>query len=228
MRMKYRIDNQNGIALVMVLVLALIALGIVSALIYMLTQGTTISGAQKFYRTAEEASYGGMEVATGYLSNRGLLNIAALPGLSFTANCNCRNPTDYTDNIDNMTGAASARCDKLCNPTSQWTAAALGYPVAEAQALDATLKSDMQFTLGVAPATFNVFAKIVDTVEGNTDVGGIVTSGSLGGFGVVYGGVGSGGTVTPAHIPYLYRLEIQSQATNNPRERARLSVLYAF
>jgi len=208
----------------MVLILSLIGLAIVSALLYMLTQATSMSAASKFYRSAEEASIGGMEIATGYIANRGTANIPGL-ALNFTNNCDCKDPYVYNDNIDKMTGLASPRCDKLCNPTSNWTAAALLYPVAEARAIDATLRSDMRFTLGVAPATFDVFAKIVDTVQGNSDVGGLVTSGQLGGAGVV---ASATGLVTPPHNPYLYRLEVQSQATTNPRERARLSVLFAY
>lgn len=223
MNLIHRLKNEKGIALVMVLVIALIALVMVSALLYMMTQGTTMSGGQKFYRTAEEASYGGMELATGYLANRGLLNIAAL-GLGFTDNCNCVDPYVYNDNIDRITGARSDRCDKLCNPTANWQN---GAAATNAQrALDnLPTSSDFSFVLGVEPATFTVFAKIVDTVQGNSDVGGLVTSGSLGGAGVV---ASTTGMVTPPHNPYLYRLEVQSQATTNVRERARLSILYAF
>lgn len=228
------IKNEKGIALVMVLILALIGLAIVSALLYMMTQATTMSGAQKFYRTAEEASYGGMELSTGYIAGMGLLNIPLLPGIGFTAGCNCRDPYVYNDNIDNMTDARSDRCDKLCNPTANWPAgvdegAAAGVQVS----LDPTKMNpitgqptyDMRFTLGGAPTTFEVFAKIVDTVQGNSDVGGIVSSGELQGSGVV---AATSGLISPPHSPYLYRLEVQSQSTANPRERARLSILYAF
>ncbi len=224
------IKNEKGIALVMVLILSLIGLAIVSALLFMLTQGTIMSGGQKFYRTAEEASYGGMELATAYLGNRGLLNIPAGGAFSWTSGpfasgCNCGDPYDPDDNLDRITNARSGRCDKLCNPSSQWTAASLGYAVADAQALDPTLRPDFQFRLGITPATFDIFAKIVDTVQGNSDTSGLVTSGELGGAGVV---ASNTGLISPPHNPYLYRLEVQSQATNNPRERARLSVLYAF
>ena len=218
------IKNEKGIALVMVLILSLISLALVSALLYMMTQGTTMSGGQKFYRTAEEASYGGVEMAMGYISGRGLLNIPALPGLGFTASCNCGDPYIYTDNIDNMTGVRSDRCDKICNPTANWQN---GAPATNNQkALDPTVGFDMRFTLvGGNPTTFEVFAKIVDTVQGNSDLGGLVTSGELGGAGVV---ASNTGLISPPHNPYLYRMEVQGQATANPRERARLSVLYAF
>ncbi|MDP2156136.1 MAG: hypothetical protein Q8K68_00305, partial [Nitrospirota bacterium] len=215
-----RMKNEKGIALVMVLILALIGLAIVSALLFMITQGTIMSGGQKFYRTAEEASYGGAELATSYLGNRGLLNIPAggvFSGILFASGCNCGDPYTFNDNIDNITMARSDRCDKLCNPTANWQN---GAAATNAQKdLDPTNSPDFQFTLGIAPATFTVFAKIVDTVQGNSDVGGLVTTGQLGGAGVV---ASNTGLISPPHNPYLYRLEVQTQATANSRERARL------
>ncbi len=234
--MMKRIKNEKGIALVMVLVMALIGLAIVSAMLFMLTQGTQSSSAQKFYRTAEEASYGGMELAVQYLGGRGIMNLPLLPltlqggmaGTAYTANCNCVDPYNFNDNIDRMTGARSDRCDKLCNPTSNWPVANRTADTALIPADPANMtawRPDFTYTLGVAPATFTVFTKIVDTVQGNSDVGGLVVSGELGGAGVV---ASNTGIVNPPHNPYLYRVEIQSQATANPRERARLSLLYAY
>jgi len=221
------LKNEKGIALVMVLVLALIGLAMVSSLLFMLTQGTIFSGAQKFYRTAEEAGYGGVELTTSYLASRGVLDIPALPGLVFTSGCNCNDPYVYNDNIDLMTGAASNRCDKLCNPTANWPAAVDEHAAAGVQvSLDPTVNWDMRYTLpGLQPVSYSVFAKVVDTVQGNSDVGGLVMSGELGGAGVV---ASNSGLVSPPHNPYLYRLEVQAQATNDPREFSRMSVLYVY
>ena len=215
-----QIKNEKGIALVLVLILAVISLAMVSSLLFMLSQSTIFSGSQKFYRTSEEAGFGGVELTTQYLASRGVLDIAALPGLAFTSGCNCNDPYIYDDNIDLMTGAASNRCDKLCNPTASWPAALR--PVS----LDPTIAPDMQYTLpGLQPVSYSVFAKVVDTVQGNSDVGGLVMSGELGGAGVV---ASNSGLVSPPHNPYLYRLEVQAQATNNPREHSRMSVLYVY
>jgi hypothetical protein len=222
-----RVKNEKGIALVLVMILAVIALAIVSSLLFMLSQSTIFSGSQKFYRTSEEAGFGGVELTTQYLASRGVLDIAALPGLAFTAGCGCNDPYVYNDNIDLMTGAASDRCDKLCNPTANWPATVDENAVAGIQvSLDPAIRPDMQYTLpGLQPVSFTVFAKVVDTVQGNSDVGGLVMSGELGGAGVV---ASNSGLVSPPHNPYLYRLEVQAQATNNPRERARMSVLYVY
>ena len=215
-----QIKNEKGIALVLVLILAVISLAMVSSLLFMLSQSTIFSGSQKFYRTSEEAGFGGVELTTQYLASRGVLDIAALPGLAFTSGCNCNDPYIYDDNIDLMTGAASNRCDKLCNPTASWPAALR--PVS----LDPTIAPDMLYTLpGLQPVSYSVFAKVVDTVQGNSDVGGLVMSGELGGAGVV---ASNSGLVSPPHNPYLYRLEVQAQATTNPREFSRMSVLYVY
>ena len=83
----------------------------------------------------------------------------------------------------------------------------------------------MKFELGTNP-TYTVFAKIVDTVEGNSapDYG-------LGGKGVVVSGSSE---VVVVSMPYLYTMEIDAQkkiATDEDaenRERAKLSILYQY
>jgi len=195
-----RLQNEKGIALVMVLVLALIALAIVSAMLFMITQGTQMSGSFRFFRTAEEASLGGTEIATQFVKNRGTLP-GILLNLAITADA-CLN-------------------EKLTLSRSSWTAScsATERSLLIDAADDTTF--DMRFDLG----NYRVFSKIVDTIEGNSDTGGIVTSGELGGTGVV---ASTSGMVNPPHNPFLYKIEVQGQATANPLERARLSVLYAF
>ncbi len=66
------IRNEKGIALVLVLVLSLIALAIVSALLFMITQGTQLSGFHKFYRTSEEAAMGGVEASLAFIRAGGV------------------------------------------------------------------------------------------------------------------------------------------------------------
>jgi len=235
--MKY-INNQKGIALVMVLVLSMIALAIVSTILFMLTKETVLTGSEKFYRTAEEAGTGGAELVSQYLSNLGILNIPASQNRIFTqditksygSNCYC-NPDDPTKNFDNMTGARSDRCDKICLPTDQWPAAldegmAAGVQVSldpTAKRLNGQDSADLKFTLGVAPQTFDVYAKIVDTVPGNTNTSNLNIEGDLQSLSVTT----AKADMTP-HYPFLYRVEIRAQSTLNPRERSRISLLYAY
>ena len=227
--LEFRIKNLNekGIALVMVMVLAMISLAIVSAMLFMATQGTVISGAQKFYSTAEEASIGAAELSTLYLSSSGTFNLL---GVGISQRCNCGDPMVTTDNIDKLTGARSCRCDKLCNATADWPTScdensATGIqvsldPASPLTRIDGTPANDFTFALG----KFTLYTKIVDTVRGNTEQGTIVASGELGGSAV---SAGAGGIITPPHSPYLYRMEVQAEATDNPREMSKISVLYA-
>ena len=78
----------------------------------------------------------------------------------------------------------------------------------------------MRYELAGTPTNYTVYAKIVDTVEGNSsaDVG-------LGGEGVVTAGAG---IVTVMKMPYLYTIEMDAQAVTNPSERAKLSILYQY
>ena len=242
----HRTMNERGIALVMVLVLALIGLAIVSALIFMVTQGTTMSGAMRFYRSAEEASVGTAEILTDYFENRGVLNILGAP---YASGCNCGNPSNATDNCDlnldptcSTAAMRSCRCDKLCNFTADWPIAGVNTGTFRPSCDDNTGIALLQvnldprnnpdlgddanpITFGVAPNQYRVYVKIVDTVRGNTDVGTLVTPGELGGKGVTEEG---GKTFSSSPAPYLYRTEVLAENTTNPRENSRMSVLYSY
>lgn len=115
----------------------------------------------------------------------------------------------------NFSITASPTClnDKLNKSTADW---------------DSTCNSsltippyDMIFQLGTAPfPTYTVYSKIVDTVEGN----------SGGDEGLLKSGVVSSNTgeVPVKSVPYLYTIEVLSQNTDNPQERAMLSILYQY
>ncbi len=200
------IQQERGIALVMVLVLSLIALALVAGLMYMVTTGTRMSGALRFFRTAEEASIGGVGIAADLIRNRGAA------------------PASFAGLTNGLAGTAAGTSSALCfqqKLTLSRTAANWANCVANDTSIDPTQNSDMRFDLG----NYRVFAKIVDTVEGNSDIGGMVVDGELGGAGVV---ASTSGLVTPPHSPYLYRLEVQSQGIANARERSRVSALYAY
>jgi len=226
--------GEKGIALVMVLLLSLIALAFVSAMLFMITQGTKLSGAYRVFKSAEDASFGGTEIVQDYMSGKGDLFLPLLIVTDFRCVCDANSDGNVTTNDNhewkvstNTDMGRSCRCDKLCTGhfdsvgASNWTVCA-----ADDSSLDPTAIPDLQFTLGVAPNVFDVFAKIVDTVEGNSDMGGLVTGGgSLGGGGVV---ASNTGLINPPQSPYLYRIEVQAQAAVNVRERSRLSILYAY
>lgn len=216
------LSTDKGIALVMVLVLAAISLSIMAALIYMIVGGTKTSGIQKRYKTALEAGIGGGEVAYQFIAMRGesatqtifinKLNAAGLSlGASVTTPATCTTNAVACPTYATYTGMAA----KLNLPTSCW------------QGCDSLLtitpgtptSYDMQFDLGTT-TTYRVYAKIVDTVEGN----------SGGDEGLIKGGVVSSnsGEVTVQSKPYLYTIEVNAENPNNVDERAKVSVLYQY
>jgi len=191
--------NEKGIALVMVLVLSTIALLIMAGLIYMLTIGTQVSGLQKRYETAHEAGMGGSDVIYQLIAARGNPNIPL---------------TNFLITASNV-GGVDCLTPKLNQPTISWPAAC-----SNTMTIDPNTQStyDMQFDLGAGP-TYQVFAKIVNTVEGN----------SGGDEGLLrYGVVSSTGDITVMSMPYLYTIEIDAENQGNPSERAKLSILYQY
>jgi hypothetical protein len=198
-----QLKNEKGVALVMVLVLSLIGLAIVSAMLFMLTQGSRMSGYHKMFRSADEAGLGGADAVTQMIKGRGTL------GFGTTTLDAC-----LQDKLN------IARGDWATSPgwTTNCSAARLS--------MDPTVGFDYFVDLpGPLGTTYLTFTKIVDTVEGNSDTGGIVPVGSLNAGGVV---TAAGGQISPPQVPYLYRIEVQTQDTANPRERSRYSVLYGY
>ncbi len=188
------VTNEKGVALAMILVLSFISLAIMAGLIYMITLGTKVSGIQKRYDTALEAGKGGAEIIYEIISARGN------PGLSLS--------NFYLDSSLCMT-------DKLNKSTENW-----GETCDKSMTVSAS-SHDMRFDLGGSPyPTYRVYAKIVDTIEGNS--GG--DEGLLG-KGVVASGTGE---VTVVHRPYLYTIEIEAENPVSPSERAKLSILYQY
>ena len=68
--MRY-LKDQSGIALLMALILSVVALTFSAALIYIITQGTRMSGLEKRYSTALGAAKGGAEIATKVVQTAG-------------------------------------------------------------------------------------------------------------------------------------------------------------
>jgi len=213
------LQNEKGIALVTVLILSLISITIVTTLVYLVLQGTRFSGAFKRYETARESGIGGAEITGALIQHRGNLVITGLINLPNA--CDCGDPFDPNDNKDSL-GNRTCLCDKLCDPpysggTNNWTQCVNG------TGLDAAVNPDIApFVLsGLGGTNYQVSVKIVDTVRGNSDL----STEQLGGTGVASS---SASIITAPPMPYLYRIEIDSQASLNPIERSRLSVLYAY
>ncbi|MCX7793153.1 MAG: hypothetical protein N2257_01920 [Thermodesulfovibrionales bacterium] len=201
-----RILSESGIALVTVLVLSAISLVIMAGLIYLVTVGTQISGIEKRYKTALEAASGGVDISLKVIAARG------------------NNPFDSTVTglLNFQRSIPNCLIEKMNKATANWSSVCPNLSSATSLIIDPSennnppLTYDVRFDIG----TYRVYAKIVDTVEGN----------SGGDEGLIKGGVveSNPGEVAVMSIPYLYTIEILSQRIDNPSERAKLSVLYEY
>jgi hypothetical protein len=204
------LSNEDGIALVMVLILAAISLAIMAALIYMITASSQVSGIQKRYKTALEAGKGGAYVAFQTIGAAGDPNLG-LAHFNITAL-----------NV----GGTNCFAAKLNNATADWPKDAGGNDICSTSfTIDPTQSSsyDWSFDLGAAPA-YTVYAKIVDTVNGNSSRS-VDALGPLLKSGVVNANIGE---VPVQSYPYLYTVEIQAVNPGNTAEKADYSVLYEY
>jgi hypothetical protein len=198
----------KGVALVTVMAIITVTTALVVSVVYFVYKGTEMSGLNKRYKTAREASFGGIDVLTKEvipltLSGGSLSNVISGFNTITTA--------QVTQSVTN-----SCFSDKLMKATANWGTGC-------SNTLSAKTSPDIRFTLsGVSPAVpFDVYTKIVDTQQGNSNLGGIVLEGA----GVADS---ASGVITVQHYPYMYRIETQGERQSNPDERANFTVLYAY
>jgi hypothetical protein len=217
--------NEKGIALVMVLIFSLIGLAIVSAMLFMLTQGTRISGSLKIYKSGDEAGLGGTFTIAEMIKNKGLAPALTTQPFGPPGSGAGQDPC-LLQKLGTSKSTTSATLWDKCIPARRSMD-----PMAEDPncPLDPVSNkhycADMTVDFPGPPGiTFRSYTKIVDTIKGNTDTSGLVPSGQLGGTGVVEA---AGGQSYAGANPYLYKLEIQTQNQTNPTEKSRYSALYA-
>lgn len=227
------LNNDKGIALFMALILSVIMLSITAAVLYMVIEGTQSSGREKRYKTALEASLGGLDISYDLISKRGataglLADLAGRsPVIPSNAGCVPNNTVTECTLLDDYDSSYKGITTKLKLPTSilknDGTEASCWSGCDTSISIDPedTATYDMSFKLGEAPnPVFDIFVKIVDATWGNSAPGTGLESAS---------GVEPSVESIPApQISYLYTIEVLSQAEDNPNERARTSVLYAY
>lgn len=201
--------SQGGAALITALMLTVLSLVIALALLTMITTRTQVSASQKRYRSSLQAAQGGAELLAREVLPRMLQTSANVAALE----------KDYAAISLKVTQNPCLQ-QKLDFPATKWT------QCSPAQvSTDPTLAPDVRFRLsGIPPAKgFSVTTKIVDTVPGNTDrsghelldLGGAVAS--------------QDEIIHPQHVPAMYNLSVQGvREEEGVREKARLSVLYAY
>lgn len=217
-----KLRNERGMALMMALILTLVSLAVVMAVMYFITESMKVSATSRRYKSALEASYGGVEAFTReiipwYIDAAAQNTIASRLQLN---NSLGSLPPVFAGAAPSFSSYTCMRM-KLTQPPSAWGTTACG---AAPTSTEATKFPDAVFKLKGPPLQPNyiVYAKIVDTQQGNSDMSGM--TGLDSGGGVAYGNSG----ISPMHIPATYRIETQAQSETNPLERAKLSVLYAY
>lgn len=211
--------NEKGIALVTALMLTFISLTIVMYLMYMMTMGTKMSGANKRYKTALNASYGATEMIAKDFVNAMFSNLST-PSVPLKL-------LDPTNKVSMATTTDTILRQKLTSDSSKWTNL-------DSKGYDPKTAPDFTLTLNSTTSDpFKVYGKIVETdcSDKRPYPQGKCTGSDLSGVemldvGVAVTGLGAG--ITPTNRPALYRIEIRSERSANPRERANLSVLYAY
>jgi len=229
MEMRY-LKNEHGMALVMALVLAVVTLTFSAALIFMVTQGTKMSGLEKRYATALDAAKGGIEIITETIDLGG---DTGNPSITIN-NESCLDEKLYKKaplwnySTDNATELSTGPCGNHAQVT-------------EAKFEDPEKLPDITYFIGSGEQTYKLYLKITDTVEGNSQP--IRGGGGGGGIGrgskvevsaVVGGGSNASSSITPMHMPYLYKINVLSRRVDpnllTPLQgdsAARMVVLYA-
>jgi hypothetical protein len=197
--MKILKDNK-GSTLIVVLVLSSVALIIAAGLIYMVTEGTKISGSSKRYKTAYEAGKAGADVMYQIINTGGA---AAIPLANFS-----------------IASTLTSSVGKLSKATADWPTTydtSVAIDPADINSYDAS------FDLG----GYKVYAKITDTVPGNSAPGG--GSGSKFHSGGVTNAKANGmGDITVPSYPYIYAIEVLASNAADPMERSKVSILYQY
>ena len=211
-------SSEKGAVLVVVLVLSAVALMLMTALIYMITMGTKISGLQKRYKTALEAGHGAADIFYQVIALRG----QTADVNSFTSNLNAFGLNAVINNPPACTGTNGGTtypgiAAKMMTSDTTWDVAGCN----KSLNIDPgdTTTYDMKAELGTT-TKYNVYAKIVATADGNSGADtGLLNKGVVS---------ANTGEVTVQSIPYLYTMEVVSENTSNPDERAKLSILYQY
>jgi hypothetical protein len=212
--------DKTGVALVLVLMIVVISAGLLSVIMYYALSGSEISGVQRKYETSKEASLGAIDIFTKELIPKVMQQPTS--GLSAVAAAISQG-TGIVNSI--AADATQNLCfrSKLTTSPLQATGTWANCTTDDTQA-DPAVRPDITFRLLSASASgrpFEVKAKIIDTIAGNSNISGI----SLTGAGVVESGFG---TISTRHFPYFYTIEVEGKPENSTTERAAFEILYAY
>lgn len=206
------IKNDQGVVLLTTLMLTLITLAISMVMLYMVLQNTTMSGAQKRYKTVLDAAVGGVDIAAMDVMPY-LRTFSDIPnGQTFLINM--QGAMNLASFAFNPTAGYDA-CLQAKLTKRDWSAAC---PVGS-DSTNAKVQPDFTYTLQsqLGGSGYRVYTKIVSTTPGpprcNPCLDGKSTDEQ---------------SDDVLGAPALYRIEVTSERVANPVERSNLSVLYAY
>jgi hypothetical protein len=202
--------NEDGVALIISLMFTLICLGMILMLMYSVLSGIKSTGAQAKYRSSLEASYGGVDFITKTIIPRMFGNYSSGRATLLT---------DFgaTDRFGITFGGSLQ--EKLSTSTNLWSAGTN-------RTVNPKDAPDMQFTLPGATGSpeYKVYSKITDTVSGV----GLLDSSGIDYLDAGIGVAGTGSATQTLRTPNMYTIEVQGESAIRPKEKANLTVLYAY
>lgn len=215
--MKYL--NNKGVALITTLMLTMIAFGISMVMLYMVLQATQLSGTSRQYKNSLEAAAGGVDIITKdalpYMIGATGNFVAGTSAASYFKD-------SLTASMPGLNAATLTMIDNTClnaKLTQKVWGASCG---ASSLTLDAKVSPDLRFDLrsqiSASATGYRVYTKIVSTTPGNTDMSGRNLEGES----------TTGAPGQDVGAPYMYRIEVTGEKVSNPREKANLSLLYAY
>ena len=137
------VHNEKGVALLTTLMLMVLGFGVVTTLLYLVTQGTRTTRLEQGYATALDAAKGGADIIINMMENE----LFSAPALASTVSSN-----------------ASCLEEKLTNPTSDDNSSA-NWPSCTGQPTSSDPQTDPDLTLTLANR--QVFVKIIHTTKTN-------------------------------------------------------------
>ncbi|GFO66844.1 type IV pilus minor pilin PilX [Geomonas limicola] len=207
-----QLQNQKGVALVVSLMFALICLAMILALLYFVLATTKNTGAQTRYRSSLEASYGGTDLLTKTVIPRLFSNYS-------TGYLSLMQDFGGSNTLNMTIGSKSVLKEKMFTDTADWSGLAM-------KTTNPKQSPDITFTLPGQNGSpgYKVYTKIVDTTKGV----GLVDASGIDYLDSGIGVAGAGSATQTMRTPNIYTIEVQGEKATNPKEKASLSVVYAY
>ena len=218
--MRY-LKNEDGVALITALMFTMIALAMTMALLYMVLVKTRMSGAEKRYKSAYEASH----AAATKIYPKDILPTLVKNFDNYTS------PFKAAGELENSFGSVGLdvqtdpAClkDKMTLSRSEWTNCdEPGQTIKGTPSLNPDLVFNLRRSNTSGIPGFRIYAKVVDNIKGMSDSSGLdLDSGS--------GVVSFDANPFVQQQPTLYTFEVQGEREQSAtKEKAKFEVLYAY